>query len=353
MDIESLREWFGQEKRDLPWRQTTDPYAILVSEIMLQQTQVSHVIPYYLRWIERFPTPHHLANASLDEVMKAWEGLGYYSRARNLHEAAKEIVHTYDGALPDHEEALKKIKGIGPYTVGALLNFAFRKKKEAVDGNVIRVITRYCGILDDISKNSTLQSIRERTLSFLPDDEPWVISEALIELGATVCQKKNPRCDRCPLQNGCASYRQQCIENIPYNSKKIKIETIFRAVAVVACNGSLLVKRGAKGKIMSDLYEFPFFEIEPGAFCLDWLEQKTKEKYGLTLGNKTPLKQENHSFTRFSVKLYPVLFSCSQCSKTKKLAEGAHWLTIDELHRLPFSSGHRRIFQQLHSHLPV
>ena len=155
---------------------------------MLQQTQVAVVIPYFLHWMQRFPTIHHLAKASLDEVVKAWEGLGYYSRVRHLHEAAKYLVEHFNGQLPSEEEDLKKIKGLGPYTIGAILSFAFHQKKAAVDGNVIRVLTRYFGLEEDISKVATVNKLRQLAQELLPDEEPWIVNEALIELGATLCQ---------------------------------------------------------------------------------------------------------------------------------------------------------------------
>lgn len=342
LDSRRLKNWFTSEKRDLPWRQTQDPYAIWISEVMLQQTQVAVVIPYFLHWMERFPTIHHLAKASLDEVIKSWEGLGYYSRVRHLHEAAKYLVDHFQGQLPDREEELKKIKGLGPYTIGAILSFAFRQKKAAVDGNVIRVLTRYFGIDDDISKSSTVHQIRQLAQTLLPDDEPWVINEALIELGATLCQRK-ARCSMCPLQHSCVSFKQSCVDRIPFNSKKIKIERLYRSVAVIQCGSDLLVKRGQKGKIMSDLYEFPYFEITPEAFSPQEIQAKITQHYALDVMQLHLLEEVSQGFTRYQVRLYPILFTCQQTREV----EGMEWLSYSSLKQLAFSSGHRRIFQQL------
>ena len=157
---------------------------------MLQQTQVSVVIPYFDRWMNRFPTLRHLAKATLDEVIKEWEGLGYYSRARNLHEGARYVLEKHEGILPETREELQKIKGLGPYTIGAIRSFAFHHKAAAVDGNVIRVLARYFKIEDDIAKPKTIQMIRDRAEAILPEIEPWIVAEALIELGATLCTKK-------------------------------------------------------------------------------------------------------------------------------------------------------------------
>jgi len=342
LDISRLKSWFAEKKRDLPWRQIASPYAVWISEVMLQQTQVSVVIPYFLDWMKRFPTPYHLAKASLDEVIKTWEGLGYYSRARHIHEAAKELVERFNGQLPSEEKELRKIKGLGPYTVGAILGFAFHQKKAAVDGNVIRVLSRYFGIEEDISKGATVHQLRQLAEALLPDEEPWIISEALIELGATVCQRK-ARCDECPLQESCVSFNERSVDRIPYNSKKVKNEFLYRSVAVIACRSSFLVKRGKKGAIMSDLYEFPYFEISKGEFSSKQLEAKIAENYALEVMQKKILMQVSHSFTRYQVQLYPILFSCCEL----KEIEGLDWFTHVSLKKLAFSSGHRRILQQL------
>lgn len=342
VDILSLKKWFISEKRDLPWRNHPHPYAIWISEVMLQQTQVSVVIPYFLNWMVRFPTIKHLAEASLDEVIKMWEGLGYYSRARNLHKAAKEIVARFNGYLPDQEEGLQKISGIGPYTVGAILSFAFHQKKAAVDGNVIRVLTRYFDIQEDIGKSSTVVKLRRMAQELLPDEEPWIISEALIELGAMICQKR-PRCHACPLQGTCQGYQKGLSDQLPIKSKKIKIEHLHRSVAVIQSESFYLVKRGDKGKVMSDLYEFPYFDIKKDQFCSKKLKREIKKHFSLEVVEQSILPQVVHGFTRFQVRLYPTLFHCP----TLQEVEGHQWILKEDLQKLAFSSGHRRIFRHL------
>lgn len=342
LDINPLKAWFTAEKRDLPWRQTEDPYAIWISEVMLQQTQVAVVVPYFLNWMQRFPTIQDLAQASLDEIIKTWEGLGYYSRVRHLHEAAKYLVEHFYGQLPNQEEELQKIKGLGPYTIGAILSFAFHQKKAAVDGNVIRVLTRYFGLKEDIAKPKTIKQLRLLAQTLLPDEEPWIINEALIELGATICQRK-ARCSACPIKNSCMSFKEGIVDSLPFNSKKIKIEYLHRAVAVIQCDSHLLVKRGQKGVIMSDLYEFPYFEVEKEAASPQALKAKIMQHYALNVTQKQILKEVNQGFTRYQAQLYPILFTCPQPQKI----EGLVWLPHQTLRQLAFSSGHRRIFQQI------
>jgi A/G-specific adenine glycosylase len=341
-DYLQLKYWFIEKKRDLPWRQTCDPYAIWISEIMLQQTQVAVVIPYFLNWMRRFPNVRLLAEASLDEVIKSWEGLGYYSRARHLHEAAKYLVEHFEGEIPSEEEQLKKIKGLGPYTIGAILSFAFHQKKAAVDGNVIRVLTRYFGLMDDIAKPSTVNKLRQLAQLLLPNEESWIINEALIELGATVCQRK-ACCHVCPLQTSCISFKKGMVDQLPIKSKKKISEYLYRAVAVIQCGTSFLVQRGQKGAIMSDLYEFPYFDIPKEGISSRELQEKIEQHFALQILYKQVLKEVKQGFTRYHVRLYPILFTCAHL----KSIEGFEWLTQKSLMQLAFSSGHRRIFQQL------
>jgi A/G-specific adenine glycosylase len=336
-----LKNWFSANKRDLPWRNTSDPYAIWISEIMLQQTRVNVVIPYFFRWMERFPTVHDLASASLEEVIKEWEGLGYYSRARNLHEGAKWVVNQCNGQIPNTEEELCKIKGLGPYTVGAILSFAFHKRASAVDGNVIRVLTRIFGIDKDIGKSSTVQFVRELASELLPEVDSWTFNEALIELGALVCQRK-ANCQQCPVQQQCVAFSRGLVNQLPVKIKKMKIEHISRMVAIIQSGSLFLVRKEKNRKIMSDLYEFPYFPFSESVLTSS-LKEKVKMEFDLDVEEKEKMPQEKHSFTRYQVKLFPVLFACSE----RKEIPGWNWHSYEELLQLPFSSGHRRIFHSL------
>jgi A/G-specific adenine glycosylase len=342
LDLIALKTWFLDQRRDLPWRHNPTPYAVWISEVMLQQTQVAVVIPYFLNWMRRFATIESLAAAPLDEVIKLWEGLGYYSRARYLHEGAKYIVAHYGGQLPQNEEYLKKIKGLGPYTMGAILSFAFHQKKAAVDGNVIRVLTRYFGIEDDISKPLTIKQLQQLAQNLLPEEESWLINEGLIELGATVCQKK-ARCMQCPLRPGCQSYLQGTPERLPIKSKRVKTEFLYRAVAIIQHGDEFLIKRGKKGDIMQDLHEFPFFETAVEGWPVEKLQASILENLNLNVIEINTLSSVAQSFTRYRVSLQPVLFTC----QIKSPVAGFDWVALPALRQLAFSSGHRRIFELL------
>lgn len=337
--------WFQSQKRDLPWRNTNDPYAIWVSEVMLQQTQVSTVIPYYLEWMQRFPNPTSLANALLEDVIKAWEGLGYYSRARNLHEGAKYFVKQYDGQIPNNEQDLQKIKGLGPYTIGAILSFAFHQKKCAIDGNVVRVLTRLFGITEDPKKTATQKRLHALNESLLPDDQPWIVMEALIELGALICQKK-PRCHLCPLNKECHAFQNDLTDQIPYYLKRPKITDLKRAVALIISEDHILLKKETEGKIMSDLYEFPYIDLHTDENPQKSLEKALKKVFKLPVRFVNTLPQQSHHFTRFRAALFPFLFELQEM----KSVSGYLWTSLNTLTNLPFSSGHRRI---LHSALKL
>ena len=339
MDLEKLKKWFLSQARDLPWRNGRDPYAVWVSEVMLQQTQVAVVIPYFEKWMARFPTVEALAFASQQEVLKVWEGLGYYSRARNLHQGAQQVVKTFGGRIPSEPQQLAKIKGIGPYTLGAILSFAFKKKCPAVDGNVKRVLARHFLVELDFSSPAAAKKIWQLQYDLLPDQEPWIVCEALIELGACVCTKK-PLCNICPIRTSCKAFQNGKQEKIPFSSKKEKITPLSRFVAVVRSGGHLLLRTGRAGEVMQDLFEFPWIEGWNGTG--DPLEWARKE-FSINPKSYKMLPEVRHSFTRFRVRLFPHLFELEK----RQEVEGYKWFSSQEFSRAPFSSGHRRVLTNL------
>ncbi|HXF29449.1 MAG TPA: A/G-specific adenine glycosylase [Chlamydiales bacterium] len=347
MDIaEQLRTWFLANKRNLPWRHFSTPYRVWISEVMLQQTQASRVVLFFERWMERFPTIVALASASEEEVLKLWEGLGYYSRARALLHAARFLVEHHKGKLPDQADQLHAIKGLGPYTVGAIQAFGFHKKAAAVDANVIRLLARLFEIRVDISKASTKNEIWQRAEALLPEKEPWVVAEAMIELGALICTPKNPNCMACPLQMGCKSVASGTETEIPVNSKKIQYELLFREVMVCFHNDHVLVKRGEKNKIMQGLYEFPYVECEKGGLT----PRKVAEQFSYPVNFVEKLKEVKQSFTRYRATLYPKIFT----THARHEVANCEWKSLEQADQLAFSSGHRRILdtvlqQSLHS----
>lgn len=340
-DIELLRRWFQENKREFPWRKTESPYHVWVSEVMLQQTQASVVVDYYQRFLNLFPSVKDLAQAPIEKVIKAWEGLGYYSRARRLHQGAKIVCEQFGGEVPIEEDKLKSIKGLGPYTIGAIRSFAFKQKAAAVDGNVLRVLSRYYAIGDDISKQTVQERFRLMTQQFLPSNKPWEIMEACIELGALVC-KKMPVCAQCPVNQSCLAYQMQQETLYPYKKKQIPIQALLRAVFIVTSGDYLLVKKGSEGKIMADLYEFPYCELEETQ-DVETLQETAQNHFQAPLELERVLPSSKQAFTRYRVTLFPILFKTNERQKM----EGYEWKKWGEIEMLPFSSGHRRILNHL------
>lgn len=331
-----LKEWFNQNQRKFPWREDRSPYRVWVSEVMLQQTRAKVVVDYFNAWMERFPTIEALASASEEEVVKQWEGLGYYSRARNLRTGAIYVVENYGGNLPEDPFKLLKIKGLGPYTAGAILSFAFGKKAAALDGNVMRVLSRFLAFEKEVLSNRS--ELEQNLLGFLPEKDPHIIMEALIELGATICQKE-ARCEGCPLKRECKAYIKNEVHRFPIKKSRPLITSLFRFVACIESENKILLRKAPKGEIMGGLYEFPFINC-PEEDPLPSLYTKEMERFlKIPLQCLSPLTKQSHHFTRYHAHLYPFLFwAPSACQ-----VEGYEWIPFERVQSLPFSSGHRKI----------
>lgn len=255
----AIVDWFYENGRLLPWRDTVNPYHILVSEVMLQQTQVATVIPYYFRFIKALPTLEHLAAATDDELHSLWEGLGYYSRVMRLRQFALEVVNKYSGVIPNTKEQLLVLPGIGPYTCGALLSFAFHMKAAAVDGNVKRVLSRQLSDFSDVSKKKTIDRFEAELMKIIPDDA-YGFNQGMIELGAVICKPKNPDCKACPIQRWCSGFELNVMDQLPYKPAKVKKKILEPLIFVIEESGELLfVKRGPKG-ILSSMWGLPIIE---------------------------------------------------------------------------------------------
>lgn len=335
--MRELHEWFQQNRRPFPWRGHPTPYKVWISEVMLQQTRASVVVPYFLEWMELFPDVWALARAPLEQVIKMWEGLGYYSRARNLHWGAQQVVREFGGEIPSNREDLEKICGLGPYTVGAILSFGFRQRAVAVDGNVTRVVARYFSIEENVCRAAGKRRVMEGAERLLDEREPWVTAEGLIELGATVCTPK-PRCEACPLQKGCRG--KAIAESLPIKNGERETIQIKRAVAVIESQGRFLVKKGEAGKVMADLYEFPYFEMEE-IWPVRQVVKEIEKVFGFKVVETKKMGRVSHTFTRYKADLYPL-----RCQAVEPRAvEGFEWVDEERMRELPFSSGHRRILR--------
>ncbi len=338
LDVSALTNWFLGHRRDLPWRRNPTPYAVWISEVMLQQTQVSVVIAYFQKWMELFPTIQSLADAPIEQVIKTWEGLGYYSRARNLHRAANVLVHEHRGELPSKRQELEKIPGLGPYTVGAILSFAFHQRAAAVDGNVVRVLTRFAAVEEVVCTQKTKQWLWEYAEEILPEEKPWLVVEGLIELGAAVCTRQ-PKCFICPLAHHCQGLKKGIADLLPIKKKRAAVTHLERHVAVIVSDGFFLLKKGKKGSVMEDLYEFPYIETSGEVELETYLSRTLK----LDVEFQKELPIAKHSFTRYQAELYPSLWLAVQRKEVKQY----EWVPASALQQLPFSAGHRQILKSL------
>lgn len=258
-----LLDWYDKNARDLPWRKTRDPYRIWLSEIMLQQTTVEQGLPYYKRFLRNFPSIKELSKAQADEVLKLWEGLGYYSRARNLHETAKHIVENLSGQFPNNYNELLKLKGVGPYTAAAISSFCFDEAQAVMDGNVIRFISRLYGIKGDVKTSNVKKTIHSIAQKLISESVPAIFNQAVMEFGALACTPKNPLCSSCAFKTGCTAFKTNRVTELPFKSKKNKKRDRYFFYGIfVDPDGHTFIRKRTKKDIWQGLYEFPLVEFD-------------------------------------------------------------------------------------------
>ncbi len=257
-----LINWYLKNKRDLPWRNTSDPYKIWLSEIILQQTRVEQGLPYYLKFTQNYPDVKKLAKANEDEVMKLWQGLGYYSRARNLHFTAKQIATKHKGNFPSNYHEIRALKGIGDYTAAAIASFAYNLPHAVVDGNVMRVLSRYLGINEAIDGSKGKKMLAEAAQELLDVKNPAVYNQAIMEFGATYCVPAKPDCEKCPFNDSCEAFRLKKVNELPYKSKKTKITKRYFHYFILDYKGKTYLHKRKSGDIWQGLYEFPLHEAK-------------------------------------------------------------------------------------------
>lgn len=332
-----LLAWYDQNKRDLPWRRTKDPYFIWISEIMLQQTQVDTVIPYYLRFTERFKTPLDLASAPLEEVYKYWEGLGYYSRARNLQTSAKMIVEEYQGKMIGDIEKLLALKGIGPYTANAVGSIAFDLNVFALDGNGLRIISRLYNMEDNIALPKTMKQIQAIGDELVKGINAGDFNQAIMDLGATICRPKNPTCEKCPIVQHCLAHQQHRQDVLPINIKKKNNQDIHYITGGIYYQDQLyLIKNGPNG-LLANLYGCPQYAVEsPYTFI-----EAFKEETGLDIDVIDHVKDIKHVFSHRTWYMHVYLFRLNSDSK--------NLYTKKEIDELPISTAHIKVLKAIYS----
>jgi len=341
-----LLTWYAKHKRDLPWRRTKDPYRIWVSEVMLQQTQVDTVIPYYKRWFKKFPMVKALASASLDEVLKAWEGLGYYSRARNLHKAAKVIVAKRHGRFPKTFEAIRELPGIGRYTAGAIASIAFDLPYPVLDGNVSRVLVRLYAISKPPRDPKIVEELWDYAEKLLPKNSPGDFNQAFMELGARICLSKKPLCLFCPVSEQCEARQLGIEESLPAKSPPRKIPLFQVAVAILKHKDRYFIQQRPPEGLLGGLWEFPGGKIEPKETAEGCLYREVQEELGVKAKILRRLPIVKHAYTHFKVILYP--FECRlDGGKIKKADTPYRWVRFEEFSKYAFPTANRKIFKLL------
>jgi A/G-specific adenine glycosylase len=348
--VPALLKWMESSRRELPWREGREPYAVWVSEIMLQQTKADTVTPFFRRWMLRFPDVHSLAAASPDEVLMAWEGLGYYARARNLHRAAQQVVAQWGGLLPPERRKLLTLPGIGPYTAGAILSLAFGLSEPALDGNSRRVLSRLHDISDDIDQPATerqLWQLGTDLIAHSPPGRAGDLNEALMELGALVCRPRTPDCQACPLLEMCLANSRGVQRERPARSRR-PAPPHFDAVAGVIFDGEalLIVQRNADG-LLGGLWGFPGGIVRDGRSLADSLAEAISNLVGIHVTVGAHLTSFRHAYTHFSITLHAYCCELRTGAPQPIACHQVLWARPVEVGRLPFPVTDRKILRFL------
>ena len=337
----SLLTWFRRNARDLPWRRNRDPYRIWISEVMLQQTQVETVKPYFNRFVKRFPRVEVLAKADEQEVLRHWEGLGYYRRARQLHRAAKMICDEYGGQFPRDPDEVRALPGIGRYTAGAILSIAFDAREPIVEGNTLRLYSRLLAYRDDPRATSGQRVLWSFAESVLPRQQTGEFNQALMELGSLVCTPRSPQCDECPVKSLCPTYGHGWQDQIPAAAKKIVYEDVHEVAVVVRKKNAVLLRRCGEGERWAGLWDFPRFRSEDPTQSPPELEERVRQLTGVRVEDAQWVTEIKHAVTRYRITLS--CFEAHYQSGRKRSGEECAWVTVDQLSDYPLSVTGRRI----------
>jgi A/G-specific adenine glycosylase len=346
---EALVRWYQERARDLPWRRTQDPYRVWLSEIMLQQTRVDTVIPYYERFLARFPDLDALASADLQVVLKAWEGLGYYSRARNLHAAARQVVDTRGGVFPRALEGIRALPGVGPYTAAAIGSICFDLPEPVVDGNVLRVGARLFAIEDDVGRARTRTRLADRLRPELARLAPATFNQAIMELGALVCTPRAPACSVCPVAASCEALRVGAVARLPFKRARGPVPSLDVAVGVLWRGDRVLIQRRPEEAMLGGLWEFPGGKRRAAEGWRAAVAREVREETGLVVDVGHEIVEVRHAYTHFRIVLKA--FDCRVVGGALALdgATDARWERLEELDEYPFPKANKDVIAALGS----
>ncbi len=334
-----LLTWYRKTRRDLPWRRTRDPYEIWISEVMLQQTQVSTVIPYYERFLARFPTPKDLAEASEDQVMALWTGLGYYSRARNMHRAARAMVERHGGRLPDSHQTLSDLPGIGPYTAAAVASIAFGLPHAVLDGNVARILSRLEALPGDDRTTANRKHLWALAQDLLDTKSAGDFNQAMMELGATVCSPREPNCGVCPVASLCLARQEGDPQNYPRRPAGKKQVRVHWSVARIELDGAFLLVRSASPGLFEGMWELPWADCGPAD-----LPAALEAKYDLRIEPGEKLGVVQHSITHRRISLHAIRAALAT-GRARETGKQRCWVRADQLGEHGLSSMARKVLE--------
>ncbi len=346
--VAPLHRWYRSNARDLPWRRSRDPYAVWVSETMLQQTRVETAVPYYGRWMAALPTVGALARADDDQVLRLWEGLGYYARALNLRRAAHDVQQRFGGQIPADPDRLRTLPGVGAYTAAAVASIAFGRDVAAVDGNVSRVLARLAAVAGAPRRPPASRTLESLATALLPPGTARVHNQAVMELGALVCTPRDPACNACPVAGPCRARAAGRAEAYPERAPQKTVPHHRVAVGIVLRDdGRVFIDRRPYGGLLGGLWEFPGGKIEPGETPEDALHRELDEEFGLRVSVAATLAPVPHAYTHFRVTLHP--FLCRFETMAPRAGEGRPWQWVpgDALDRYPMPRANRKILEQL------
>ena len=348
-----LLAWYAVEARDLPWRRTSDPYAIWVSEIMLQQTRVETVVAYYERFLERFPTLAVLAASEIDDVLKSWEGLGYYRRAHNLHRAARVVVSEHGGSLPGTAKALRALPGIGAYTAPAIASIAFGLDEPVLDGNIVRVLSRLFRIVGDPSKAPTRKALLREAERLVTHGDASHINQALMDLGARICLSRSPACTTCPLADACDAHHDGLETDYPQKPTRKPIphrDVVAGAVwdaEPFSAGAKLLIAQRHAEDMLGGLWEFAGGGVEQGETLEEALHRELQEELGIEVEILEPFMEVKHAYSHFRMTLH--IFHCRHAGGEPRAIDCAdwRWVRVDDLDAFAFPTADRKALLEL------
>jgi A/G-specific adenine glycosylase len=351
---QKLIHWFRRTARPLPWRQTYNPYHVWISEIMLQQTQMERGIDYFNRWIERFPDVASVAKADEQEILKLWEGLGYYARARNLHDAAKRLMERFDGIIPCDPAELQLLPGIGPYTSAAISSIACNTDIAVVDANVLRVYARIFDIDGPVKTGATRNRIEQLASEMLPQGQARVFNQALMDFGGVICLPKSPKCSSCPICEGCLALMRGTVAERPLVERPKKTTLIEMATGLLEVEGRIFIQQRQPDDIWGGLWEFPGGRIESGESPESAVIREYVEETGYHVDICNKITTITHFYTRYKVVLH--CFSCRMNGEVNDplltAAQAFKWVLPDEISQFGFPAGHRKLLEHIAAHSP-